>query len=173
MHDEYRAPMADGRRGGSRSGFEALENVPHPINILGVPASPVMDKITSAATVGAEVQATSLAMPAMPAMPATPETPATITDAKLTSHVFNNELIGIVQYPDLQVATPQTIKTVFFFAAFADSTAAMGAGAQEDHEDLQAEWVDFKIAGDRLRFSSEKEAVYKARQDMKRSGLEC
>ncbi|CAK7245779.1 MAG: hypothetical protein STHCBS139747_007371 [Sporothrix thermara] len=98
---------------------------------------------------------------------------ASIRDPKLTCHVFNSELIGVVHYPDLQAVTPNTIKMVFFYAAFADSTAVMGTGAQEDHEDLSAEWVDFRVAGDRLRFESEKEAVWKVRQDMERSGLKC
>lgn len=92
-------------------------------------------------------------------------------DPKLTCDKFNNELVGVVQYPDLQAATPNTVKTVFFFAAFADSTAAMGLGAQEDHEDLQAEWVDFQVANQRLRFGPEKEATWKVRRDMERSGL--
>ncbi|KJR82655.1 uncharacterized protein SPSK_03539 [Sporothrix schenckii 1099-18] len=96
---------------------------------------------------------------------------ATVVDPKLTCGLFNSELVGVIQYPDLQAATPNTIKTVFFFAAFADSTAAMGPGAQEDHEDLRAEWVDFQIASQRLRFRPEKEAMWKVRQDMARSGL--
>jgi hypothetical protein len=94
-------------------------------------------------------------------------------DPKLTCDTFNNELVGIVQYPDLQAATSNTIKTVFFFAAFADSTAVMGPGAQEEHEDLQARWVDFHVASERLRFGPEKEAMWKVWGDMERSGLKC
>lgn len=94
-------------------------------------------------------------------------------DSKVTCDILNNEPVGIVQYPDLQAATPNTMKTVFFFAASADSTAAMGLGAQEDHEDLQAEWMDFRVADQRLRFGPEKEAMWKVRRDMERSGLKC
>ncbi|KAL1907534.1 hypothetical protein Sste5344_006725 [Sporothrix stenoceras] len=98
---------------------------------------------------------------------------AAAADPKLTCDVFNNEPVGIIQYHDVQAATPNTTKTVFFYAAFADSTAAMGPGAQEDHEDLQAEWMDFHVANERLRFGPEKEVARKVWQDMERSELKC
>ncbi|OAA62483.1 nudix hydrolase [Niveomyces insectorum RCEF 264] len=108
-----------------------------------------------------------------PLLPHASAAAAATADPKVTSDVFNNELVGIVQYPDLQASTPYTIKTVFFFAAHADSSAPMGVGAQEDHEDLRAEWVDYEVADQRLRFDPEKEAVWKVRRDMHRSGISC
>lgn len=104
---------------------------------------------------------------------ATTEVTSRVADPKLTCDVFNNEPVGIVRYHDVQAATPNTTKTVFFYAAFADSTAAMGPGAQEDHEDLQAEWVGFQVAGDRLRFGAEKDVMWKVWRDMERSGFKC
>ncbi|EFX02014.1 nudix hydrolase [Grosmannia clavigera kw1407] len=96
------------------------------------------------------------------------DTSPTTIDLKLTRNLLNSELIGIVQYPDLQAATVDTTKTVFFYAAVADSTAPLGPGAREDHEDLIAEWVNFREAGKRLRFRPEQEAVCKLEDDMKR-----
>ncbi len=96
-----------------------------------------------------------------------------VLDPKLISDLFNSEMVGIVQYPDLQAETPNTVKTVFFYAALADSTMPMGDGAQEEHEDLLAEWVDFYVADERLRFGPEKEVMWKVWRDMKRSGIKC
>ena len=93
-----------------------------------------------------------------------------IMDPNVTSNRLNTEPVGIVRYPDLQVSTPGTMKTVFFFAAYADSTAPMGAGAQEDHEDLLAEWVEYQVADKRLRFVAETEAMWKVKNDIARTG---
>lgn len=95
----------------------------------------------------------------------------TMADPKVTNDLFNTEFVGIVRYSDLQATTPGTIKTVFFYAATADSTAPLGPGALEDHEDLRAEWVGFQEASKRLRFGPEKEVICKVEDDMKRSGI--
>lgn len=91
-------------------------------------------------------------------------------DPGLTTTLPNNEFIATVHYLDLQAATPDTEKTVFFFAAAADSTQPFGSHGQEDHEKLRAEWVDIDTALDLLRFEAEKNVVRKAVQDASRTG---
>lgn len=87
----------------------------------------------------------------------------TAVDPAITVDTLHEEAVGVVVHPDSQADFPGTIKMIFFFAAQADSTAAAGPQALEEHEKLDAVWLPIADAGQKLQFSSERDVVARVR----------
>lgn len=81
----------------------------------------------------------------------------------------STDYLGACIYPDPQSDAP-ALKTVFYFAATADSTVAPKLGTQEAHEKLVASWVPVAEAVTKLRFQGEKAVVRKALDDVRNTG---
>ncbi len=100
-----------------------------------------------------------------------PTPPPRLTDPDLTEGLDNLEFVGMIQYPDPQAVTPRTEKTVFYFAATADSRAPLQPNSQDQHEDLEPRWVEVDCAAGLLRFKAEGDAVWKVVGDLERTGI--
>ena len=81
----------------------------------------------------------------------------------------STEFIGACLYPDPQSET-ESLKTVFYYAATADSTINPHTGTQEAWEKLEARWVSIAEVAGTLYFQGEIAAVRKAVDDVKKTG---
>lgn len=87
----------------------------------------------------------------------------------ITEGLPSTEFIGACLYPDPQSET-ESLKTVFYYAATADSTARPDMGTQEAWEKLEPRWVDIHEVSTTLRFEGEIAAVRKAVEDVRKTG---
>jgi 8-oxo-dGTP pyrophosphatase MutT (NUDIX family) len=92
------------------------------------------------------------------------------TNPQITEGRHSTEFLGCCLYPDPQSDTP-ALKSVFYFAATADSTVAPEQGTQEAWEKLETRWVPVDEAATYLRFQGEIDAVKKAVGDTEKTGL--
>jgi 8-oxo-dGTP pyrophosphatase MutT (NUDIX family) len=81
----------------------------------------------------------------------------------------STEFVGACLYPDPQSET-EALKTVFYYAATADSTIKPDAGTQEAWEELGPRWVAIADVASILCFQGEIAAVQKAVDDVKKTG---
>ncbi|KAK3394263.1 NUDIX hydrolase domain-like protein [Podospora didyma] len=81
----------------------------------------------------------------------------------------STEFIGACLYPDPDSDLP-ALKTVYFFAATADSSATPESGTQEPWENLTPFWIHISEAPMKLRFRGEIAAVRKALGDVQKTG---
>ncbi|KAK0703546.1 NUDIX hydrolase domain-like protein [Lasiosphaeria miniovina] len=88
----------------------------------------------------------------------------------VTDGYLSTDYLGGCVYPDPQAET-DTLKAVLFFAAKGDSTATPVSGTQEAWEDLHARWMTIEDAASKLRFKGEVDAVRKAVENVRRSGV--
>lgn len=81
----------------------------------------------------------------------------------------STEFVGACFYPDPQSET-EALKTVYYYAATADSTVKPDMGTQEAWEKLEPRWVPITDVGSILCFQGEIAAVLKAVDDVKKTG---
>lgn len=92
-----------------------------------------------------------------------------VASVHLTRNILNTEPISLSMYlPDPQSGC---LKMVYWFAAAADSTVPIGAGAQEEWENFDATWKPFGEAIDLLRFEEDRVLVRKVVELARNSGL--
>ncbi|KAK0655930.1 hypothetical protein B0T16DRAFT_319823 [Cercophora newfieldiana] len=81
----------------------------------------------------------------------------------------STEFVGACFYPDPQSET-EALKTVYYYAATADSTIKPDTGTQEAWEKLEPRWVSIADIAGILSFQGEIAAVRKAVDDVKKTG---
>ncbi|KAK3335657.1 hypothetical protein B0T19DRAFT_436491 [Cercophora scortea] len=89
---------------------------------------------------------------------------------EITDGQLSYEFVGACTYSDPQTVVPAS-KTVYFFAATADSTVTPRTGTQEAWENYVSCWVPISEVARKLRFKAEVAAVMKALDDVKKTGL--
>ena len=95
----------------------------------------------------------------------------TAKSPQVTHGVLNNEFVGAVHYPDPQSDAP-AIKSMFYFAAVADSTVEPDRGTSEAYEKLETHWLPVSEIPRKLRFQAEIWVVQKALRDAINCGYE-
>ena len=88
---------------------------------------------------------------------------------QVTHGILNNEFVGAVHYPDPQSDAP-AIKSMFYFAAEADSTVEPDRGTSEAYEKLETHWLPVSEIPSKLRFQAEIWVVQKALRDAIKGG---
>ncbi|KAK4192741.1 NUDIX hydrolase domain-like protein [Podospora australis] len=89
--------------------------------------------------------------------------------SRITEDEWSREFIGACFYPDPQSATPAW-KTVYYYAAFADSTAVADPSVQPEGETAVGKWIPLHEVEETVFFSAERMTIWKGKSDVEKSG---